>query len=163
MPWKPRQKLDLHRFTVFFLKKFQNPDMYSHVHLCFYLNVRIYKYIYIYTYFRWGRCLGFTRENPTRLYTRESSSFVHADADAYDGADGDDDDDDNDDGDDDHDDGDDDDGDDDDDDSRLVLSDPNCAVLSDPNPVVPSDPTAIPNRDQSEFTQWKLDWHTVWH
>ena len=52
-----------------------------------------------------------TRENPTRLYTRESNSFVHADADAYDGADGDDDD---------------------DDDSRTVLSDPNCAVLSDP-------------------------------
>ena len=50
-----------------------------------------------------------------RLYTRESNSFVHADADAYDGADGGDDDDD-----------------DDDDDSRTVLSDPNCAVLSDP-------------------------------
>ena len=85
--------------------------MYSQVHPCFYMYVRIYIYIYVYTYFRWGRCLGCTRENPTRLYTRESNSFVHADADAYDGADGDDDD---------------------DDESRTVLSDPNCAVLSDP-------------------------------
>ena len=35
--------------------------------------------------------------NPTGLYTRESNSVVHADADVYDGADGDDDDDDGDD------------------------------------------------------------------
>ena len=36
--------------------------------------------------------------NPTRLYTRENNSVVHADADDYDGDDRDDDDDDDDDG-----------------------------------------------------------------
>ena len=85
-----------------------------------YVRINIYIYIHISGEVDASVC---TRENPTRLYTRESNSFVHADADAYNGADGDEDDD--------------------DDDSRTVLSDPNCAVLSDPSPVVPSDPATF--------------------
>ena len=82
----------------------------------------MYVYIYIRTYIHISGEVGASvvHTNPTRLYTRESNSFVHADADDYDGADGDDDDDG---GDDDHDDGDEHDGDDDDDDDDDFHSD----------------------------------------
>ena len=51
--------------------------MYSHVHLCFYLNVRIYKYIYTHISGEVGASvlhaktrLGCTREKAAHLFTQ---------------------------------------------------------------------------------------------